>query len=190
MVKKINPSEKVGLFCKESGVLKVIEYSDIPESLANQRNPEGELAFNASNIAAHLIDRNFVAELVASETLPFHISKKNINGVDGIKFEQFIFDALAFANNPVVLETSRESEFSPIKNAEGKDSLATCTLGQLRLWKNWLGKVGVTIPCDENGTPQFNFEISPLFADNESAFIERWNALESKPTIKDGTYLD
>jgi UDP-N-acetylglucosamine/UDP-N-acetylgalactosamine diphosphorylase len=41
---------------------------------------------------------------------------------NGVKFEMFVFDALPLAYNPLVIETLRADDFSPVKNAEGVDS--------------------------------------------------------------------
>lgn len=201
MVKKVDPEEKVGLFCKENEVLKVVEYSSASEALMNERNSEGDLVFNAGNIAVHLLDRQFAERMGTSFDFPCHRAEKRIQTLKGnvdsldsapnaIKFEQLIFDALAFSKNSVVMEVAREEEFSPVKNAEGKDSLQTCIKDQLCQYARWLNRVGVEIPCDEEGVPEFVFEVSPLFADNEDAFVEKWNLLSNKPEVKEGTYIE
>ena len=43
-----------------------------------------------------------------------------------MKLEQFVFDAIPLARNAIVYTTDRAEEFSPVKNAEGVDSPATC----------------------------------------------------------------
>ncbi|MEI2421788.1 hypothetical protein V6O07_16040, partial [Arthrospira platensis SPKY2] len=89
----------------------------------------------------------------------------------------FVFDALPFAKNPIIIETRREDDFSPVKNATGLDSAETCRNDQIRQWTRWLKAAGVTLPTDATGLPSFAFEISPLFADTETAFIQRWQSL-------------
>ena len=64
---------------------------------------------------------------------------------NGVKFELFVFDALPFARNPVVVETSRADDFSPVKNAEGVDSPATCRADQLRQFARWLRAAGAEV---------------------------------------------
>jgi UDP-N-acetylglucosamine/UDP-N-acetylgalactosamine diphosphorylase len=90
--------------------------------------------------------------------LPFHRADKKIATVDasgaevkpekanGVKFELFVFDALPSARNPVVVETSRADDFSPVKNAEGVDSPATCRADQLRQFARWLLMAGAAGP--------------------------------------------
>ncbi len=108
---------------------------------------------------------------------------------NGVKFEMFVFDALPFAANPVVIETLREDDFSPVKNATGVDSADSSKAAQIRQWTRWLKAAGVELETDETGLPEFQFEVSPLFADSESAFLERWLALPEKPVIKNGIRL-
>ena len=56
-IPKAGPLEKVGNFVIGDGVVQVIEYSDLPEELAKQTNPDGTLRFNAGSIAIHALRR-------------------------------------------------------------------------------------------------------------------------------------
>ena len=137
----------------------------------------------------------------ASARLPFHKAVKKIPTIDasgkplkpaepnGVKFEMFVFDALPFARNPIVIETLREDDFSPVKNSTGIDSAESSRADQIRQWTRWLKAAGVSLPVDATGLPAFTFEVSPLFADCETAFIRRWQALPQKPEIRDGLVL-
>jgi len=204
MVPKAYPKEKMGHFCMQGGRGVVIEYSDMPDALTEQMDAAGELLFNAGSIAIHVMDRAFVKRLGGSDAevaLPFHRANKKIRTVDaagksvvpespnGIKFEMFVFDALPFAKNPVVVETARESEFSPVKNAEGVDSPQTSAADQLRQYARWVKAAGIDLAVDETGLPSIEFEVSPLFADSERDFVAKWNALAQKPVIEAGTVL-
>src|SRR5690606_24053897 len=51
MVAKAYPEEKVGVFCAGDGKTMVIEYSDLPEQLATQRDEQGKLRYIAGSIA-------------------------------------------------------------------------------------------------------------------------------------------
>jgi len=73
---------------------------------------------------------------------------------NGIKFEMFVFDALPFARNPLVLEARRADDFSPVKNAEGVDSPRTCREDQLRQFARWFRAAGVAVDCDPTGLPR------------------------------------
>jgi len=203
MIPKAYAGEKVGHFCRRKGKTLVVEYSDMPEAMQEERDDAGELRFLAGSIAIHVLSVEFVQRAGAGEELrlPFHRADKKIKTVDntgnpvspdspnGVKFEMFVFDALPEAANPVIIETMREDEFSPVKNAEGLDSPRTCKDDQLRQWARWLQAAGVEMSTDETGLPPFSFEISPLFADSAEAFREKWESLPEKPAIEAGTLL-
>jgi len=187
MVRKRDAGEKLGHFGLVGGRLHVVEYSDMPKELAEAKNSDGRLRFEAGSIAIHLIARRFVERLSAGDRvggppdtdrsgLPLHRAEKKIPYMDaegrrhepdepnGIKFEMFIFDALPMARNPVVLEIDRAEEFSPVKNADGEDSPATARHDMVRLAARRLEEVGVKVPRDPHGEPRFPVEISPLAA--------------------------
>ncbi|MBK8267014.1 MAG: UDPGP type 1 family protein [Planctomycetes bacterium] len=112
---KADDLERVGNFAMSGGRQVVIEYSDLPESLAKAKNPDGARRFDAANIAIHVLSRTFVERLTAdraSFALPWHIARKKIPFVDlksgeridppnanGVKLEAFIFDALPLARH-------------------------------------------------------------------------------------------
>ena len=202
MVVKTDPAEKVGLFCRTAGRLAVVEYSDVPAETQAEREPDGRLRFRAGNIAVHVLDREFVRRLAGGEgALPFHRADKKISTVDaaglpvqpskpnGVKFELFVFDALPFARNALLLETSRADDFSPVKNATGADSPQTACDDQLRQWARWLRAAGATVAVDATGLPASAIEVSPLFADDERAFAAAWRKLSPPPAIRDGLVL-
>jgi UDP-N-acetylglucosamine/UDP-N-acetylgalactosamine diphosphorylase len=201
MVPKTDPAEKVGLFCRRDGRLGVAEYSDLPVALQREREADGRLRFRAANIALHVLDREFVRRMAADGGLPFHRADKKIPTVDaagrpvqpekpnGVKFELFVFDALPFARNPLLLETSRGDDFSPVKNAAGTDSPQTARDDQLRQWARWLRAAGAELPVDATGLPALTLEVSPLFADDEADFAAAWKKLSPPRPIRDGLVL-
>src|SRR5690606_30753508 len=101
---------KLGNFCVVEGKLTVIEYSDLPDELAEQRTASGELRFRAGSIAIHVMRCDFVEGLNHSEDgfrLPFHRAEKKVEHIDldsgklvapqqpnAVKLEMFVFDAL------------------------------------------------------------------------------------------------
>lgn len=205
MVPKAYAGEKVGVFCQRDGQALVVEYSDLPEELTNATNADGSLRFNAGSIAIHIFSRDFIDRLGSgddeSAKLPFHLAHKKVPFIDSEgtrhepaspnawKFEMFVFDALPFANNPVIIETERADDFSPVKNAEGVDSPRTCRDDQLRQFARWAQAAGIAIETDETGLPPFAFEVSPLFADTAARFKKAWDALPHKPVLTDGLVL-
>lgn len=205
MVPKAYPEEKVGHFCRQQGKVVVVEYSDMPMAMQRETNPDGSLRYSAGSIAIHIIDREFARKMAAGgegAALPFHRADKKINTMDaagnpvkpekanGVKFEMFVFDALPFADNSIVIETARADDFSPVKNAEGVDSPQTARDDQLRQFARWLKSVGAAVETDATGRPKCGVEISPLFGHDADSFAGRWQAQPIKPVVADGLYLE
>ncbi len=205
MVAKAYPEEKVGHFCVQNGKLVVIEYSDLPMALQRETDAAGALRYLAGSIAIHILDRDFVRRMASNNpdlALPFHRADKKIPTIDaggapvkpekpnGVKFEMFVFDALPFARHPVVIETPRQDDFSPVKNAEGVDSPKTCREDQLRQFARWFKANGAALATDATGLPSAAVEVSPLFGYDEDSFADAWKKLSPKPAVRDGLYLE
>jgi UDP-N-acetylglucosamine/UDP-N-acetylgalactosamine diphosphorylase len=185
-ISKAGPLEKVGNFVEADGVVQVIEYSDLPDELANQTNSDGSLRFNEGSIAIHALRVSFVERLNAGGNLnlPWHRADKKVPFVDdkgnavkpekpnAVKLEQFVFDAIPLARNAIVYTTDRSEEFSPVKNAEGVDSPATCRRDQIRRAARWLKSAGVEVPT-KGGEPDATLEISPLYATSAEQLRQR-----------------
>lgn len=206
MVPKAYPEEKLGHFCLQKGRIVVVEYSDLPMDLQRETDPSGQLRYRSGSIAVHVLGRDFVRRMArsggpAQGALPFHRAEKKIPTIDsdgkavapekpnGFKFELFVFDALPFAKNPLVIETKRAGDFSPVKNATGVDSAQTCRDDQLRQFARWLKAAGAELPTDRTGLPAIALEVSPLFATDEQSFAESWAKLSPKPALADGLFL-
>jgi UDP-N-acetylglucosamine/UDP-N-acetylgalactosamine diphosphorylase len=177
VVRKTDPAEKVGLVVVRDGRQEMIEYSDLPDELAGRRAPDGGLELWAGSIALHLIDLGFATRLAGGDgRLPFHKAVKSVPYVDesgrivdpeepnAVKFEQFIFDALPLAERSLVVETDRETEFEPLKNAEGPSSPETVRARLTAVYAEWLEAAGVRVPRGADGLPAHAIEISPLVA--------------------------
>jgi UDP-N-acetylglucosamine/UDP-N-acetylgalactosamine diphosphorylase len=206
MVPKRGAEEKVGNLClDENGRVIVVEYSDLPRQLCDEREANGALRYRAGSIGIHVLDCAFVARLGAgrdaAHRLPFHRADKKITVADetgrpvqpnqpnGVKFEMFVFDALPFARQATIIETDRAGDFSPVKNATGVDSAASCRDDQLRQFARWLRAAGADVPVDDSGLPRFALEISPLFGDDAVSVATRWSALGTKPKLAEGLVL-
>jgi UDP-N-acetylglucosamine/UDP-N-acetylgalactosamine diphosphorylase len=204
-IPKSGPMEKLGNFCMVAGKVTVIEYSDLPEALARTTRPDGSLVFGSGSIAIHILSRRFVERLTAGNqySLPFHRADKKAPYInpDGkivkptepnaVKLERFIFDAMPMANNVIVLQTLREEEFSPVKNATGQGSLETSMRDQIRRSARWLESAGLSVPRDAEGEPSAVIEISPLLATDAEQLAESIDS-SSNLTIKPGqnVYLE
>lgn len=135
-VVKANPHERVGVFCKMNGHPKVIEYTELPEKMAEEVDSDGELKYGESHIMCNLYTIDAI-EKISKETLMYHSAfKKNAyideNGKEIIptepnsyKFESFIFDAFEFFDDIAILRGKREDDFAPVKNKDGVDSPKT-----------------------------------------------------------------
>ena len=127
---------KVGVFCKKNGRPYVIEYTEISDEMANQRNQDGELVYAESHVLFNLFNIK-ILEQIKEAKLPYHSAHKKANYMNEIgeivmpekpnayKFEAFIFDAFSLLPEVGLLRGVREDEFAPVKNAEGKDSPET-----------------------------------------------------------------
>lgn len=135
-VVKANPHERVGVFCKVNGCPKVIEYSELPEKMAEETDNNGELKYGESHIMCNLFTIEAI-EKISEETLIYHSAFKknsylNENGKEIVpeepnsyKFEAFIFDSFEFFDDIAILRGKREDDFAPVKNKEGVDSPKT-----------------------------------------------------------------
>lgn len=144
---KTSPSEKIGVICKQNNRVKVIEYSELSEEMANKVNENGDLLFGESHVMFNLFSLDAIKK-IANEKLPYHIAFKKNSYIDengtlvkpekpnSYKFESFIFDSFELFDDMAILRGKREDEFAPIKNAEGSDSPETAVKLYNDFWKN------------------------------------------------------
>jgi len=158
VVRRRNAEEKVGVFALKNGKPGVIEYSDIPDNLRNQKLDDGSLLFDGGNIAIHLFKIEALRKL-QDTSLPWHAAGKTVCGhKNAWKFEQFLFDAFPILGSMNTFGVLREDEFAPIKNAEGEDSPASARRMLGKLHKYWLQKSKAKIK------PEKFYEISPFLS--------------------------
>jgi UDP-N-acetylglucosamine pyrophosphorylase len=170
-VRKTEPDERVGVFATVDGRSSVVEYSELTTAQAREADPDGELKYGHGSIAAHCIELEFAARM-AADGLPFHRAHKKVSTIDAdgnpvapgqpnaTKFESFLFDAIPLAERSLVVETLREHEFSPIKNATGNDSPATARRDLEAAFRSWMEGAGEPIPVGA-------LEVPPLVAPDE-----------------------
>ncbi len=145
-VVKANPQEKVGVFCKMNGHPKVIEYSELPEKMAEEVDENGELKLGESHIMCNLFTIDAI-EKISKEPLIYHSAFKKNSYIDengkeiipnepnSYKFEAFIFDSFELFDDIAILRGKREDDFAPVKNREGVDSPKTAKELYEKYWE-------------------------------------------------------
>ena len=166
---KRDPYEKVGMPMRFGATYRMVEYTEMTDEQCNRRAKNGKLYFLYGSPAIHVFDRAFL-EREASKAMPLHLAFKKIPTVgadgkvvkptepNGYKFEKFIFDILPNARRAAFVAFEQKDEFSPVKNAEGGDSPATCKADMQAKWAKWLAEAGVAV---RDGVP---IEIDPVYA--------------------------
>ena len=158
---KTGPFEKLGNFVSIGDRVTIIEYSDLPEGKALEKDAEGRIKYRAGSPAIHVLRRDFIEQFASGEIkLPYHRAEKKVACLNetgesvtseepnAVKFETFVFDALPLAKNPLILEADRLEEFSPVKNMSGVDSLESSQADQVKRAKRWLANAGHAINED------------------------------------------
>lgn len=182
VVRKTDPLDRVGNVVMIDGKMQIIEYSDLPDDVAQRRNADGSLFVWAGSIAVHVFGRTFLERCAdQADALPFHLARKKVEYIDAdgslrqpdepnaIKCEKFIFDLLPSAHNPIVVEGDPAEVFAPVKNAEGSASETATTTRQamIRLHTGWLQQAGAAV---REGTP---VEVGPLWAFDQHQVAQR-----------------
>ncbi len=134
VVKKADPKEKVGAMCKEDGRPSIVEYYELTDEMANEKNEKGEYKYNFGVILNYLFSVSAL-ERIMSHKLTLHRVEKKINYLNkagceikaeepnGYKFEQLVLDMIHELDSCLPFEVVREHEFAPIKNKTGVDSV-------------------------------------------------------------------
>lgn len=131
---KMNPYEKVGVLCMDGDQPDIVEYYELTDEMANQRDENGDLSYIYGAIMNYLFRLSKLEEIV-NQKIPVHIVEKKIESVceDGVtrkpekengkKFEMLAVDLIKPMGSVLPFEVVREKEFAPIKNKTGVDSV-------------------------------------------------------------------
>ncbi len=131
---KNNPYEKVGVLCMDGTQPDIIEYYELTDEMANQKDENGQFAYIYGVILNYLFRLSKLEE-IANDKIPVHIVEKKIeclceDGVtrkpekeNGKKFETLAVDLIKPMGSVLPFEVVREKEFAPIKNKTGVDSV-------------------------------------------------------------------
>ena len=183
---KTGPFEKLGNFVSTGDRISIIEYSDLPEEKALEKEEDGRIKYRAGSPAIHVLRRDFIEQFASGEIkLPYHRAEKKVahlneNGdlvtpekPNAVKFETFVFDALPLAKNPLILEADRLEEFSPVKNKTGIDSLESSRFDQSKRARRWLEKAGYTV--SEESTVEISPRTFPSALDLQGADLQHYD---------------
>ena len=173
---KRDPFEKVGMPMLVGGRYRMVEYTEMTKEQC-LRKKGGRLYYLYGSPAIHVFDRAFLAR-EAAKAMPIHLAFKKIPFVaggkvvkpaepNGYKFEKFIFDILPNARRAAFLAFAQKDEFSPVKNAEGNDSPATCRADMRAKWARMLADAGVKVP------ESMPLEIDPAYALDAADLVRR-----------------
>ena len=133
-VAKQTPQDRLGIFVMIDGRLQVIEYSDLPDDVAEQRDADGSLEFWAGSIADSCVQRRVsragaraegraAVSRRAEESAVHRRRRPNWSSrsePNALKFERFIFDLLPHAKNPFVVEYAEEDSVRPAEERPGR----------------------------------------------------------------------
>ncbi len=134
VITKNNPYEKVGVLCLDGEQPDIIEYYELTDEMANEKDADGNLAYGFGAIMNYLFRLSKLEEIV-DKRIPVHIVEKKIEcvGEDGVarkpekengkKFETLAVDLIKPMGSVLPFEVVREKEFAPIKNKTGVDSV-------------------------------------------------------------------
>ncbi|MDB5335195.1 MAG: putative uridylyltransferase [Planctomycetaceae bacterium] len=180
VIAKRSAAEKMGIAVDVDGVTQIIEYSDLPDEVAERKTASGDLELWAGSTAIHVFSREFLERLANGQwQLPFHIAHKAVPSYvpgeglttpekpNAYKFERFIFDILPQASKALIVEADRTREFNPLKNADGVHSPDDVRRSLVNLHLGWAEEAGWEIP---EATP---VEISSLVALDAAEFADR-----------------
>ena len=145
---KVNAKEKIGVMCNQDGINKVIEYTELPQDMAELTDECGELVYGEANVMFNLFNISAIKK-AAKQLMPYHIAFKKNSYVDengklivpdepnSYKFESLIFDSFELFDKIALIRGIREEEFAPIKNKTGVDSVETATELYNNYWKKF-----------------------------------------------------
>lgn len=134
VIRKVDPTERVGVLCLEDDRTSIIEYYEMSDEMRYQRNPDGQLSYGFGVILNYLFRVDKLEEILDT-SMPIHVVEKKIPYLtvdgqfidpetpNGYKFEELALDMVHILDNCLPFEVVREDEFAPIKNASGADSI-------------------------------------------------------------------
>ncbi len=195
VVGKDSPQDRLGNVVMVDDQVRIIEYSDLPDEAAEQRNADGSLKIWAGSIAVHMLSVDFLSRVADSDAgLPFHRAIKKVSTIDeagqaiepaepnAMKFEQFIFDLVPMAKQTLSVEVDPAVTFAALKNPPGAPKETAEYVQRLmgNMHRAWLCQAGAEVADD------VAVEVSPLYALDAGQMAER---IEPGTVVSEDTYF-
>lgn len=145
-VVKVNPEEKVGVFCYIDNKPAVVEYVNLSDDMRYKKNAEGSYEYYDAHVLANLLSVGLL-DRIKNKPLNYYAAHKKSSFLsdnnelikpekpNAYKFESFLFDGFSYTNDFLILRTKRNNEFAPIKNSDEKG--VDCPKTALELYENY-----------------------------------------------------
>jgi UDP-N-acetylglucosamine/UDP-N-acetylgalactosamine diphosphorylase len=199
---KVDPEEKVGIFCQFNGSVGVVEYRELSPGDRTRKGADGGLELSAGNIGIHAFSMDFLRRLRGEHvSLPYHfvegktphLDKKGGRVVPGPRTASSSSASsstrLPLARSTLVLEAKREEEFSPVKCLNGASSVASARRDLSGMYARWLAAAGANVKRGAGNDPG-PIEISPLYALDAEELKAKLQVFEEGPLDAEaGLYL-
>ena len=191
--------EDLPVFCTFNNSPGIIRPSELSVEDRDREADDGSRVFGASPIGAHLFSVDFLRRLQSDSTQASFTGVEQVTEYVGkrgrvqrptepnsIRFQISVFDALSHARRSRIVETRREDEFSPIRNASGAQSPETAQRDLSLLYARWLREASDDgIPAGA-GQSETAVEISPLYALDAEELKDK---IELPVHLEDGAIL-
>jgi len=179
-ISKRSPDEKVDVHVLRNGKPHVAEPYELDRHMNNQRDPRGNLVYDASYIQDAVYTVKFIENVIVNGKRElvrnYHVVKNRMRYYDktlkeavtpldnnGYTFELFTYDAFPMARpeNFGLLEIKREDEYAPITQGSGAfdETPETAKLSLSLLHQKWFESKGVRFDRRMNGGQEALFEI-------------------------------
>ena len=174
---RLDALEQVGVLAQVNGKTAVVEYSEMSREDKEALDKEGKLKFGIANLSLLCFSMPFIRKR-GSQILPLHRAKKGVvaigaaEGCHAWKFEQFIFDALPYAENLQAIVYPRGSTFAPLKNLKGEDSIESVQAALLAFDRQRYEQITGVEPPQEA-----RFELAPPFYYPTAEMLKKWKGM-------------
>ncbi|NDD58632.1 MAG: hypothetical protein EBZ47_05165 [Chlamydiae bacterium] len=179
VMQREDSAEPVGLVASLEGQIRIVEYSDLDESVKSKRDLSEGLLFPYANTGMMSFTVSFIKTHLSDFTgLPWHLAYKSACIFDPVhktqsekkvwKFENFIFDVFCFSKSIQMIHCVRADSFSPLKNVSGANSIDSVSSDLLKYYKKIYANLsGLPVP-------EKKFELAPEFFYPSESLKKQW----------------